>query len=46
MGDPEKERVTVRCPKCNADVRVDEKARASMIATCPNGHKIELVKAI
>ncbi len=40
------EEIKVRCPKCNAEVKVDEKSRMAMIVTCPNGHKVELVKAI
>jgi DNA-directed RNA polymerase subunit RPC12/RpoP len=36
----------VRCPKCNAKVHVDEKAKKAMVATCPNGHRVELVKMI
>ncbi len=46
MSDQPKEEITVRCPKCGAEVKVDEKARQAMVATCPKGHKIELVKSI
>jgi hypothetical protein len=47
MSDPEKdEPAFVRCPKCNAKVRVDDKAQKAMRATCPNGHEVELVKMI
>ncbi len=40
------EKKTVRCPKCNAVVTVDEKAERDHVATCPNGHRVELVKMI
>ena len=43
---PPDETVTVRCPKCNAKVVVDDKARTAMVATCPNGHRIDLVKMV
>jgi hypothetical protein len=46
MTDDRAEDATVRCPKCNAKVHVDAKAKAAMIATCPNGHRVELVKMI
>jgi len=36
----------VRCPKCGAKVHVDDKAKKAMVATCPNGHAVELVKMI
>ena len=36
----------VKCPKCNAKVIVDEKAKSAMVATCPNGHKVELMKMV
>ncbi|HEY1957594.1 MAG TPA: hypothetical protein VGH28_18370 [Polyangiaceae bacterium] len=42
----EKDDETVRCPKCNAKVHVDDQAKKAMVATCPNGHKVELVKMI
>jgi hypothetical protein len=42
----EDEPETVRCPKCNAKVRVDDKAKKTHVATCPNGHEVELVKMI
>lgn len=41
-----KEAAKVRCPKCNAEVPVDDKAQKAMYATCPNGHRVELVKMI
>jgi DNA-directed RNA polymerase subunit RPC12/RpoP len=43
---PPDEAVVVRCPKCNAKVLVDDKAKTKMIATCPNGHEIPLVKMV
>jgi hypothetical protein len=46
MSDEKKEKPTVRCPKCNAEVKVDDAARRAMFATCPNGHRVELVKMI
>lgn len=45
MPDDKDEEV-VRCPKCNAKVHVDDQAKKAMVATCPNGHKVELVKMI
>jgi len=42
----DKNMVKVRCPKCNAEVHVDPKAKTAMVATCPNGHKVELVKMV
>jgi endogenous inhibitor of DNA gyrase (YacG/DUF329 family) len=38
--------VVVRCPKCNAKVVVDDTSKTAMFATCPNGHRIELVKMV
>ena len=39
--------VEVNCPKCNAVVRVPrEKAEKEYKAKCPNGHEVELVKAL
>ncbi len=38
--------IKVRCPKCNAVVHVGDKAKKAMIATCPNGHEVPLVKMI
>ena len=46
MAEPPKEEITVRCPKCGAEVKVDEKAQQAMVVKCPKGHEIELVKAI
>lgn len=47
MTDKDKDELEiVRCPKCNAKVHVDEKAKKAMIATCPNGHEVELVRMI
>lgn len=42
----ETEKPKVRCPKCNAEVAVDDKAQRAMFTTCPNGHRVELVKMI
>lgn len=39
--------VEVRCPRCGAVVKVPiEKAERDYKATCPNGHEIELAKAL
>jgi hypothetical protein len=39
--------VEVRCPKCQAVVRVPrEKAEREYKAKCPNGHDVALVKAL
>jgi hypothetical protein len=46
MSDDKAEDATVRCPTCKAKVHVDAKAKAAMFATCPNGHRVELVKMI
>jgi len=43
---PPKEEEIVRCPKCNAKVHVDDRAKKAMVATCPNGHRVELVKLV
>jgi DNA-directed RNA polymerase subunit RPC12/RpoP len=40
------EAVVVRCPKCNAKVVVDDKSKLAMHATCPNGHRVDLVKMV
>jgi DNA-directed RNA polymerase subunit RPC12/RpoP len=40
------ETVVVRCPKCNAKVEVDEKAKTAMAVTCPNGHRVDLMKMV
>jgi phage FluMu protein Com len=46
MSGDKADDVKVRCPKCNAEVRVDAKAQAAMFVMCPNGHKVELMKMI
>jgi len=46
MTEPKQEDITVRCPQCGAEVKVDDKARETMVVKCPKGHKIDLVKAI
>jgi hypothetical protein len=39
--------VEVKCPKCNAVVRVArEKAEREYKAKCPNGHEVELAKML
>lgn len=39
--------VEVRCPSCDARVRVPvEKAERDYKAKCPNGHEVPLVKAL
>jgi len=43
---PPDEVVSVRCPKCNAKVVVDDKAKSAMYVTCPNGHRVDLVKMV
>jgi len=45
MND-DKKKPTVRCPKCDAIVAIDAKAERDHVATCPNGHRVELVKMI
>ena len=45
-NDDQSEPDFVRCPKCNAKVRVDDKAKKSHVAKCPNGHDVQLVKLI
>ena len=42
----EDEPETVRCPKCKAKVRLDDEAKKTHVAKCPNGHEVELVKMI
>ena len=42
----DEEEESVRCPKCGAKVHVDDKAKKAMVATCPNGHQVELVKLV
>ncbi len=45
--DSKKDDVVVHCPKCNAEVRVSEReAQAKMVVTCPNGHRVELVRSL
>jgi DNA-directed RNA polymerase subunit RPC12/RpoP len=43
---PPDETVVVRCAKCNAKVVVDEKSKTAMYVTCPNGHRVDLVKMV
>ena len=39
--------IEVKCPKCNAVVRVPrEKAEKEYKAKCPKGHEVELAKAL
>ncbi len=40
------ETAKVKCPTCGAEVVVDDKAQRAMFATCPKGHRVELVKII
>jgi hypothetical protein len=40
------EEAVVRCPKCDAKVRVDDKAKIAMYVTCPNGHRVDLMKMV
>lgn len=45
--DDEDDVIEVRCPECNATVRVPrEKAERDFEATCPNGHEVKLFKAL
>lgn len=47
MPKDEDEVVEVRCPECDAKVRVSQKqAEQTYLAKCPNGHEVPLVKAI
>ncbi len=44
---PKDDDIEVKCPKCNAVVRVArEKAEKEYKAKCPNGHEVELAKAL
>jgi hypothetical protein len=47
MPKDDEDIVEVRCPDCNATVRIRrEKAEREFKATCPNGHEVPLVKAL
>lgn len=47
MAENEDDIVEVRCPECDAKVRVPrEKAERDFKATCPKGHEVPLVKAL
>lgn len=47
MPKDEDDVVEVRCPECNAKIRLSrEKAEREYKATCPNGHEVPLVKAL
>lgn len=47
MPSGDKDVVEVRCPECNATVKVArEKAERDFKAKCPNGHEVALVKAL
>lgn len=47
MPNDEQTFVEVRCPQCNAQVRVErEKAERDFKAKCPKGHEVPLAKAI
>ena len=47
MPKDEEDIVEVRCPECNAEVRVPrEKAEREVKAKCPKGHEFPLVKAL
>ena len=47
MPKDEEDIVEVRCPECDAKVRVPrEKAERDFKAKCPNGHEVPLVKAL
>ena len=46
-NDEAKGTIEVRCPKCDALVRVsEEKANREFEAKCPNGHVVPLAKAL
>jgi hypothetical protein len=47
MPKDDEDVVEVRCPECNAKVRVKrEQAERTYTARCPNGHEVALVKAL
>jgi len=47
MPKDDEDIVEVRCPDCNEKVRVArEKAEKDFKAKCPNGHEVQLVKAL
>lgn len=47
MPDENDDVVEVRCPECDATVRVSrEQAEKTYVAKCPNGHEVPLVKAL
>ncbi|HVH40790.1 MAG TPA: hypothetical protein VM925_00555 [Labilithrix sp.] len=47
MPKDDEDTVEVRCPECNAKVRVSrEQAERDYKAKCPNGHEVALVKAL
>ncbi len=47
MSDEDQDVVEVQCPQCKKAVRVSKaKAEKDMKAKCPNGHEIELMKAL
>jgi len=47
MSNDDEDIVEVRCPECNAKVRITRaKAERDYQATCPNGHEVPLVKAL
>jgi ssDNA-binding Zn-finger/Zn-ribbon topoisomerase 1 len=47
MPKDDEDTVEVRCPECDAKVRMKrEEAEKTFLARCPNGHEIPLVKAL
>lgn len=47
MPKDEEDVVEVRCPECDAKIKIArEKAERDFKAKCPNGHEVPLVKAI
>lgn len=47
MPDDAEDIIEVRCPQCQETIRIPrEKAERDFEATCPNGHRVPLVKAL
>ena len=47
MTDEDRDTVEVQCPECKKSVRVSKtKAEKDMKTKCPNGHEIQLMKAL
>lgn len=47
MAKDEEDIVEVRCPECDAKIRLARtEAERNFKAKCPNGHEVPLVKAL